>query len=172
LQNTFAPPYLLTLHLLASDLSGQNNDHNKFDSQWITLDSTRIPIEFVAGDLYAGLYQLSITDKFGCKRIDSLSISVDTKIFIPNIFTPNNDGFNDNFEIVNLPAKSSIMITNRWGKEVYKGSLTPSSSVIDPNNPGVTKTLVWNGGSESDGVYYYTLNTPGKTYTGWIELQR
>jgi hypothetical protein len=171
LQNTFAPPYLLNLHLLASDIPGQNNNHNSFEAQWIPLDSTRLPIEFVAGDLYAGLYRLSIIDKFGCERIDSLTISVDAKIFIPNIFTPNNDGKNDSFEILNLPAKSSILITNRWGKEVYKGNIVPSTDILDPNNPSISKTVVWNGGAEVDGIYFYTLSTPSKTYTGWIELQ-
>ncbi len=173
LQNTFAPPYLLNLHLLASDIPGQTNGHNKFETGWIPLDSTSIPIQFVASDLYAGLYRLSIIDKYGCKRIGDLTISVDAKIYIPNIFTPNNDGRNDNFEIVNLPPKSNILIANRWGKEVYnKGNIDISQNILDPNNPAITKTIVWNGGAESDGVYYYTLTTPTKTYTGWIELQR
>jgi hypothetical protein len=173
LQNTFAPPYLLNLHLLSSDIPGQNNDHNIFDAQWVVLDSTRLPVVFDARDLYAGLYRLSIVDKYGCKRIDSLTIGIDSQIFIPNIFTPNNDGKNDTFEILNLPPKSSILITNRWGKEVFKSNLSDNASIsLDPNNPSITKTVIWTGDAESDGIYYYTLSTPGKTYNGWVEIQR
>jgi hypothetical protein len=166
LQNTFAPGYRLNLKMLSAFVPNENNSHNVFDSTWVKLDSTLVPVVFVASDLYAGNYRLSIRDKFGCTRVDTLSINVSTKIFIPNVFTPNNDGKNDAFEILNLPPNSSITISNRWGKQVFSGSNFIATVLPD----GVTSTHIWNGGSESDGIYYYTLSAGGKTYTGWVEL--
>ncbi len=78
-------------------------------------------------------------------------------LFIPNIFTPNGDGANDLLVIRNLPANSQLVITNRWGKEVY--------SATDYKND-------WTGGDTSDGVYYYRLSVDGESFTGWIEILR
>ena len=162
IQNTFAPKYQMMLKLIAPEVPGQTNQHNAFDSQWI---NQPVPLAFNAKDLYAGLYQLSIRDSIGCLRTYALNINLDTQIFIPNLFTPNNDGKNDNFEILYLPDNSSIIIINRWGKQVF------ASGNFAKNSDGIT-SIVWNGGAEVDGVYYYTLNTPGKTYTGWVEVMR
>jgi len=164
LDNTNAPKYQWMLRLVEPDITGQNNSHNAFDSQWVTWNTTG-PVIFNANDLYAGLYQLSIRDSIGCLRSYSLNINLDAQVFIPNIFTPNNDNKNDNFEILYLPPNSNITITNRWGKQVLSGSSFP----LAPD--GIT-SVVWSGGSESDGIYFYTLNTPSKTYTGWVELKR
>ncbi len=78
-------------------------------------------------------------------------------LFIPNIFTPNGDGANDLLVIRNLPVNSQLIITNRWGKEVY--------SSPDYKND-------WNGADISDGVYYYRLSVDGESLTGWIEIMR
>lgn len=42
-------------------------------------------------------------------------------LFLPNVITPNGDGFNDAFVIRNLEQYpgSKLTITNRWGQEVY-----------------------------------------------------
>ena len=45
----------------------------------------------------------------------------DCKFFIPNAFSPNNDGINDNF-YVNLECQVSnfsFRIFNRWGELIY-----------------------------------------------------
>ncbi len=68
---------------------------------------------------------------------------------VPNIFTPNNDGRNDDF-VINIlnPSTYSITIYDRWGKEVYTST--------DP-------TVYWNGRLlntqylVADGVYYYVI---------------
>jgi gliding motility-associated-like protein len=78
-------------------------------------------------------------------------------VIIPNIFTPNGDGSNDFFEIRNLPASTSLSITNRWGKEVF------SSSDYQNN---------WTAENISDGVYYYRLVADGEVMTGWVEILR
>ncbi len=78
-------------------------------------------------------------------------------LFIPNIFSPNNDGVNDSFLIRELPANSSVTITNRWGKEVY------SSSNYQNN---------WTAENIADGIYYYRILADGEPITGWVEILR
>jgi gliding motility-associated-like protein len=78
-------------------------------------------------------------------------------LYVPNIFTPNGDGSNDSFEIRNLPANAKLVVTNRWGKQVY----TSSNYQND-----------WNGNDAIDGVYFYQLQVDGEKYTGWVEIMR
>ncbi|WP_316832659.1 gliding motility-associated C-terminal domain-containing protein [Pedobacter aquatilis] len=86
-------------------------------------------------------------------------------LFIPTLFTPNGDGDNDVFEIrgLELFAENTLVITNRWGNEVYKS-----------NN----YTNNWNGDGLNEGTYYYLLkvretnNGEWFTYAGWTTLIR
>jgi len=71
-----------------------------------------------------------------------------SSIFIPNTFTPNNDGFNDLWEVVyddNCWEDVEFIIFTRWGNEIYRGSDFWDGSV--------------NGGNHyvADGVYVYTV---------------
>ncbi len=61
---------------------------------------------------------------------------------IPNAFTPNGDGLNDEFRIQGLEffPENRIVIFNRWGNEVYKASPYRGD---------------WNGSNLSEGTYYY-----------------
>lgn len=81
-------------------------------------------------------------------------------LFIPNVFTPNNDKSNDSFYIRNIeshPAK--LIISNRWGKEVYV-----SDSYMND----------WTAEGCSDGVYFYllTLHKDQTQYKGWVQVIR
>jgi gliding motility-associated-like protein len=128
-----------------------------------TLLAIRNPILFEAGftNLAATDYVLHVKDALGCEVTQNVSIAIDPTVFVPNIFSPNNDGINDEFYVRNLPASGSkLSITNRWGTEVY------SSGNYNPGN-------LWNGGDSPDGIYYYRLQIQGgKTYTGWVEIVR
>ena len=76
-------------------------------------------------------YTITIVDETGCIAIDSLTIFVDLKrpVYIPNGFSPNNDGFNDFFTAYTGPAGSIIKklrVFDRWGEMVFDGTdLTP-----------------------------------------------
>jgi gliding motility-associated-like protein len=75
-------------------------------------------------DLTAGVYILTVTDVNGCSVTDSLTIepSHNLCVGIPNAFSPNNDGINDNWNInrMNLYPASEVIIMNRWGEMVWK----------------------------------------------------
>lgn len=67
----------------------------------------------------------------GCTTVTGLitfRIGGDASCIPPNIFTPNNDGVNDNFVVpclLNLDRfpDSRVVIYNRWGDEVYRSTV-------------------------------------------------
>jgi gliding motility-associated-like protein len=74
---------------------------------------------------------------------------------IPNVITPNGDGYNDKFVIDNIDklVSSQLIIYNRWGKKVYESNNYQND---------------WDGDNLSDGVYYYVLKY--ETYIESLEL--
>lgn len=69
-----------------------------------------------------GLYIVNMTTSFGeCRSSDSIYVNFDCDIFIPNAFTPNQDGLNDVFKVISEEdfINFEFTIFNRWGKEVF-----------------------------------------------------
>lgn len=105
---------------------------------------------------------------YGCKdtaifefiKADDYSL-----IFIPNVFTPNDDNINDYFEVKGVRIKDlHCSIFNRWGEELYQWH------GIEGKWDGTYKNK-----KVSDGVYYYLLevewmNGIKETKTGHITL--
>ena len=65
--------------------------------------------------------------KTNCKRVDSVFVDVlilpcnKDYIYIPNAFTPNNDGINDIFRVrSNNLLKGTLIIFDRWGNKVFE----------------------------------------------------
>jgi len=51
----------------------------------------------------------------------NVHVTYDTKIFVPNSFTPNGDGINDVFKAVGYNLESiHTQIYNRWGELIYE----------------------------------------------------
>lgn len=66
-------------------------------------------------------YIVTGTDEYGCTNTDSLTVTVKNEIFIPNLFTPNNDGNNDIFKVYGTGIKDLfIQIYNREGALVFE----------------------------------------------------
>lgn len=75
----------------------------------------------------------------------------DVVLTFPNVFTPNNDGINDFFEIINgdkIPD-TYLIIYNRWGRTVFE--------MKNYNNS-------WNGDGSPPGNYYYVFKYRNKEY--------
>lgn len=71
-------------------------------------------------------YQLAITDKNGCTNLDTITIIVkdfvcdEPFVFVPNAFTPNADGNNDElFVYSNIISSIYFAVYNRWGEQVF-----------------------------------------------------
>ena len=72
-------------------------------------------------------------------------------IHVPNVFTPNNDGSNDEFFIETAFVSSiDLIILNRWGQVVFQTSELSS-----------TWNGKFNGKEATDGVYFYKYETVG-----------
>src|SRR5690606_38927569 len=61
---------------------------------------------------------------------------------LPNVFTPNGDGINDEYRIDSTKHVSLFQIVNRWGNVVYSW-----------NSGGVN----WSGIDATEGVYFYQI---------------
>ena len=68
-----------------------------------------------------GAYTLTIVDANGCEStLDFDVIERFPKIFIPNAFSPNNDGQNDEFKpVTDCSLQYSMQIFNKWGEIIF-----------------------------------------------------
>jgi gliding motility-associated-like protein len=76
------------------------------------------------------VYVVEINDSLGCKNTDSVRIVVrkvlcdEPEIFIPNAFTPNNDGKNDILYVRGNTIKELLFrVYDRWGEKVFETTI-------------------------------------------------
>ncbi|NQY66202.1 MAG: gliding motility-associated C-terminal domain-containing protein [Flavobacteriales bacterium] len=112
-----------------------------------------------------GIYEIELiaTNELGCTDTIVQTDSLRLKFKFVNLFTPNGDGINDVFEIIeygDLLAPLQLFVFNRWGQTVFK-----SGEYYENNWDGIDM----NGNLVSAGTYYYLLNYAGiTTWTGWV----
>jgi len=93
-------------------------------------------------------YTVTITRFSGCIETASVEIGILTEnatcgqVFIPNILTPGDNGFNDVWQIDNLSPQNELNVYDRWGNEVF------SASPYQNN---------WDGDNIARGTYLYIL---------------
>ena len=105
------------------------------------------------------LYSVQITDINGCIDTAFVTVTVDTipvvnALFIPNLLTPNGDGFNDVFQIANLDQypNHELVIFNSTGQVIFQSQ--------QYNNDW---DVTFNGSKLPDGTYYYLLKLNDST---------
>jgi gliding motility-associated-like protein len=88
----------------------------------------------------------------------------DGDMTISNVFSPNGDGVNETWEVLNIQnyPDNDLVIINRWGNEVYRRKSYRNQ---------------WDGGQLSAGTYYYVLKMKVcdgsyKTYKGYVMIMR
>jgi gliding motility-associated-like protein len=89
---------------------------------------------------HTATYAVTVTNINGCSTTANLTVSVDRRpdVFVPNAFSPNNDGTNDLLLVFagrQIAAVRSFLIFDRWGEAVFEVYNFP------PNNPAYG----WNG---------------------------
>ena len=96
-------------------------------------------------------YTVSVTNQTGCTTIDSIFIDIKTDIFIPNFFSPNEDGENDNFKIYGSGiSEIELQIFNRLGQMVFI-----TTDINEAQNNGWNGS--YNGTQQPDGVYIWKI---------------
>ena len=111
-------------------------------------------------DLTPGEYMITITTADGCSAMDTIIVE-NTSCDIPRGISPNDDEYNQSFDLSNLDV-IDLQIFNRYGLQVYE-----------------RKNYVneWHGQSDKGdlpaGTYFYVATlSAGKKVTGWVYLQR
>jgi len=73
----------------------------------------------------AGIYWVRIVDFNGCRAIDSVKLEpCILEVLIPNAFTPNGDGLNDDFKPIFIgfePTNYRMDIYSKWGQLLFTG---------------------------------------------------
>jgi len=125
----------------------------------------------IAAPLKNTTYYVIGINQYGCRDTDSVVVNLiyDT-VMIPTAFTPNGDGLNDIFRVVNLGFYKlvSMRVFDRWGNMVYE-NLGSENGGWDGTYKGVPMDV--------DVYYYYIeLMKPNSsellTYKGDISLIR
>jgi len=77
----------------------------------------------IASPLESTIYQVTGTDSIGCAYLLKVIIAVEIKlneIFVPEAFSPNSDGNNDNVYVRGSVKEFTFSIFNRWGELVFR----------------------------------------------------
>lgn len=126
--------------------------------QWLPADSLSC-IDCpnpVAAPSESTSYLITVVDDDNCVALDSITITVtkNRPVYIPNAFSPNDDGINDYFTIYGGPATRSIVnfqIFDRWGAQIFVGTDLPMGQ--DDESKGWDGKI--NGEVVTPGVYTY-----------------
>ncbi len=118
-----------------------------------TLSCTTCPNP-VASPTVNTTYRIDVSNIAGCSVFDEVTVFVGCiagRIYIPNAFTPNNDGRNDRFYIIGngVDKIKRLIVFDRWGKEIFLKENIPG------NNPAFGWDGTVNGYEQPPGVYTY-----------------
>lgn len=109
-----------------------------------SIDGTNYQDNSLFNDVLVGVYTVSVRDKLGCgEDFDSITV-----IDYPKYFTPNNDGYNDTWQIKGIESfpNAQVFIYDRYGKLIKQ---------IDSNSIGWDGTF--NGKSMLATDYWFVV---------------
>jgi gliding motility-associated-like protein len=114
----------------------------------------------IYSNLMPGNYTITVQDSNGCQF--SKVVAINSICMIPNVISPNNDTFNDTFDLTGCDVEK-LQIYNRYGVEVN-----------DFNN----YLNQWGGNNRKgeslpDGTYFYVAEIKdGTSKSGWVFVTR
>ncbi len=99
-------------------------------------------------------YEVMVMDTLGCSATDEITVFVDEirDVFIPNAFSPNDDGINDKFVVntgISVTNIQSFLIYDRWGELIFNAENIP------PNEQAFGWDGNFKGKRLNPGVYVY-----------------
>jgi gliding motility-associated-like protein len=126
----------------------------------------------------AGCYEITAIDEFGNESARSNRVCKDNCEFydLPNVFTPNGDGTNEDFQpfcaIPGFIQQVDFQVYNRWGNLVYRST---DNVLIEWNGVSL------NGTDLPTGSYYFTAEVTfrrlrrsdeRRVFKGWVQILR
>ncbi|MEO1624039.1 MAG: choice-of-anchor L domain-containing protein [Bacteroidota bacterium] len=114
-------------------------------------------LEPLARPLEDTRYQIRLQDDKGCEATDVIDLWVDTErnVYIPNAFSPNDDGVNDHFTVFSdaygIRHIRRMQIFDRWGGLLYDALQLPH------NQPGQGWDGTAAGQKLNTGVFVYLI---------------
>lgn len=145
-------------------------------AEFLSADSVRNPTIFPLEDIE---YDLKVTDSNGCMAFADIFVEVDANrnVYIPNAFSPNRDGRNEDFRVFACQGVQRIVnvaIYDRWGGMVFQEDNLPPNCL-----DGIR---LWDGTSQNgkpvnSGVFVYIvqvafLDNQTLTYRGDVTVIR
>lgn len=108
---------------------------------------------------------LRVNNENGCRSEATHGpyVIMTPELFIPNVFSPNDDGINDTWMVQYTGSQYFFVeILDRWGASIYKGR---------------DKYEGWNGRDDTgksvpEGVYYYVVKVGDREFSGEVTLLR
>ncbi|QNL21320.1 gliding motility-associated C-terminal domain-containing protein [Hyphobacterium sp. CCMP332] len=171
--------------VIALEFAGEDVDLDLLNMRWEWQDSSSLflPISFSSsdgignseGEMIIGpalcseleIYQTKINvilKEESCLNLeDTIELSINVEEFykeikVPDVFTPNGDGYNDYFYPQQLPKQcqfADITIYNRWGREVYRSE---------------NADFKWDAANVPAGDYFFQIRFDGASYKGPIKV--
>ncbi len=114
-------------------------------------------------------YTIETVNEYGCKAKDEMSIEVtkDFSIYVPNAFTPNGDGINDEFLASGYNITDfSMDIFDRWGEKLF------SSKELTTGWKGMYKDILCEVGVYVYKISYKGLDGKKANKTGHVTLNK
>lgn len=121
----------------------------------------------IAKPLETTTYTLLVTDINGCQDTDEVTVFINEDYLVEatNTLTPNGDGKNDFWYIINIETYPDVevLIFDRWGTQVYE------SKAYDNTWDGTYKDS-----KLPEGTYYYVIRFEGsdRLYKGAVNILR
>jgi gliding motility-associated-like protein len=157
------------LHLTIIDTTRKDSFLTIFNNNPIVFDGQTLN--------KSGIYRDTLVNSNGCDSFLVLNLTVNdtineiADILLPNYFSPNGNGENDNWVlpevIYSLYPNLKVIIFNRWGNIVWR-----STGVYQNDWGGVHQK---DNSPVPDGVYFYLIELSSdskKTISGFVEVMR
>ncbi len=159
-------PFELIVNVFAGETEIQLGESTTLEAYPNTLDTVTyswLPVDGLscadcpnptAMPLETTTYVLTTTTLQGCTSEEEVTINVDTSrdVYIPNAFTPNDDGINDVFMIFSDPGVLQIrnfVVYDRWGELVF------DAKNVQTNNPAFGWDGTFKGKRLQPAVFVY-----------------
>ncbi|MDD2982834.1 MAG: PKD domain-containing protein [Crocinitomicaceae bacterium] len=134
-----------------------------FGNNAILNNNTGVDITYTHGEPGVFPVSLIVTDINGCRDKYVTTVTIKADFEMPNVFTPNGDGINDEIFISDdIFEKFNLVIVNRWGDIVSEQKNKTGMVFWDGTNKGNQMCY--------DGVYFY--NFVGTLKGGKVEIKK